>query len=62
VAAALRHTFAPVLLCCPFIAGMLDAAENLCILEMLENQTNRQWRLRLSGALPPRSSGRSSSS
>lgn len=32
-----QHTFAPVLLCCPFIAGMLDVAENLCILEMLEN-------------------------
>src|SRR5262249_28011344 len=30
-----QHTFAPVLLCCPIIAGILDCAENLCILEML---------------------------
>ncbi len=32
-----QHTFAPVLLCCPLIAGVLDVAENLCILEMLAN-------------------------
>jgi hypothetical protein len=30
-----QHTFAPVLLCCPLVAGMLDVAENLCMLEML---------------------------
>jgi hypothetical protein len=30
-----QHTFAPVLLCCPIIAGILDCAENLCILEIL---------------------------
>ncbi len=30
-----QHTFAPVLLCCPIIAGILDCAENLCLLEML---------------------------
>src|SRR5262249_42579079 len=32
-----RRTLAPVLFCCPLIAGMLDVAENLCILEMLAN-------------------------
>jgi hypothetical protein len=30
-----RHTFGPVLFCCPLIAGILDCAENLCLLEML---------------------------
>jgi Patatin-like phospholipase len=30
-----RRTMSPVLFCCPIIAGMLDVAENLCILQLL---------------------------
>lgn len=30
-----RRTFAPVLLCCPLVAGLLDVAENLSLLELL---------------------------
>jgi Patatin-like phospholipase len=32
-----QHTFGPVLVCFPIVAGLLDAAENLAILEMLAN-------------------------